>query len=202
MPLTWATAVGLVRRAVVGAGEKVLVTSAAGGVGGALASVLDTTSPGVVVGGIGSGAKHDHLHQRYLPVLRGDDFYPRAVAAAGDVFDVVLDSVGGDVLDHAAAHLAIEARLVSYGGAAGQPDPATPTYAALRSGNQTLSGFSILRLARAAPQRAGALIREAVEFDHGPNAAVPTVIAWDALLDAHLAQSEGQTTGKTVVEIA
>jgi hypothetical protein len=59
------------------------VTSAGGGVGVALASVLAATAPAVVVGGTGSLDKQDRLSNRYVPVLRDHEFYPRATAAAG-----------------------------------------------------------------------------------------------------------------------
>jgi NADPH2:quinone reductase len=201
-PLTWATALGLARRAHVAPGDRILVTSAGGGVAAALAAVLDTAAPGVVVGGIGSVAKQDQLSARYVPILRDKDFYEHATAAAGAAFDVILDSVGGDLLDQAPAHLAIGGRLISYGGAAGQPDPATPAYAALRAGNQTLSGFSILRLARTAPEKVTALIGDILLLAHdGLPITAPEVTDWDGLIAAHLNQSDGRALGKTVVSI-
>jgi NADPH:quinone reductase len=201
-PLTWATALGLVRRAHITPGDRILVTSAGGGVAGALAAVLDTAGPGVVVGGVGSASKQDQLSARYVPVLRDQDFYEQATAAAGAAFDVILDSVGGDLLDQAPAHLAIGGRLISYGAAAGQPDPSTPAYAALRAGNQTLSGFSILRLARTAPEKVSTLIGDILELAHdGLAITAPAVTDWDGLIAAHLTQSDGRAVGKTVVAI-
>jgi NADPH2:quinone reductase len=202
-PLTWATALGLVRRAHINPADRVLVTSAGGGVGGALAAVLDTVAPGVVVGGFGSTAKRDQLSARYVAALRDTDFYESATTAAGSAFDVILDSVGGDLLDQAPAHLAIGGRLISYGAAAGQPDPGTPAYAALRAGNQTLSGFSILRLARTAPEKVSALIGDILQLAHdGLEIIAPAVTDWDGLIAAHLTQSEGRAVGKTVVAVS
>lgn len=202
-PLTWATALGLVRRAHITAGDRVLVTSAGGGVAGALAAVLDTVAPCVVVGGIGSAAKQNQLAVRYLPILRDNDFYQRAAQAADGAFDVILDSVGGDLLDQAPLYLAIGGRLISYGAAAGQSDPAPPAYAALRAGNQTLSGFSILRMARTAPEKVSTLIRDILQLAHdGLPVTAPQVTDWDGLIAAHLKQSEGRAVGKTVVSIS
>lgn len=203
MPLTWATALGLVRRANVAASDRVLVTSAGGGVATALAAILHTVNPAVVVGGIGSAAKQERLAARYLPVLRGEEFYSRAIAAAGvDAFDVVLDSIGGKVLGGASEYLGVEGRLVSYGGAAGEPDPNPPTLAGLRAGNQTVSGFSILRLARTAPEKVSILIRDVLDLAaDGTSITPPTVTDWDGLVAAHIAQSNGDAVGKTVLAI-
>lgn len=202
VPLTWATALGLLRTANAASGDRVLVTSAAGGVGTAVAAVADR-HPGLkLVGGFGSTSKRNALHGSYTPVLRDSKFYDAAVRAAGGPFDIILDSVGGWVLGDAASHLAIGGRLVSYGGAAGEPDPETPAYGTLRAGNQTVCGFSILRLARTAPERAGELIRGALDLTHaGLLTNVPAIVDWKLLIDAHLHQSEGAATGKTVVRI-
>jgi NADPH2:quinone reductase len=197
IPLTWATALGLVRRSHAGPGDAVLVTSAGGGVGAALAAVLARHDVRVVVGGVGSAAKLAELRAGVRPVVRDEAFYADAVAAAGSEFDVILDSVGGDVLREAAAHLAIEGRLVSYGAAAGQPDPETPAFGGLRAGNQTISGFSILRLARTAPEKVRTLIRDAADLPLTP----PTIVGWDQLIDAHVRQSNGLAIGKTVVAV-
>jgi NADPH2:quinone reductase len=202
LPLTWATAVGLVDRSRAGAGDTVLVTSAGGGVGTALAAVLARRDVRTVVGGVGSAAKRTELAPGVLPVVRDDTFWADATAAAGSAFDVILDSVGGAVLRDAAAHLAIGGRLVSYGAAAGQPPPETPAYGALLAGNHTISGFSILRLARTAPDKVHTLIREVLTLiGQGLEITAPAVIPWDQLIDAHLRQSEGRALGKIVVSI-
>jgi len=202
VPLTWATALGLLRAADPKPGERVLVTSAAGGVGAAIGAVSQGYEGIRLFGGIGSAAKSSALHSSYTPVLRDDHFYDTAVEAAGGPFDAILDSIGGHVLDAAASHLQIEGRLVSYGGAAGEPDPAVPAYGALRAGNHTVRGFSILRLARSAPERAGALIRDMMALTRTPlTLTQPTIVDWPDLIDAHLRQSEGVATGKTVVKV-
>lgn len=202
IPLTWATAVGLSQRSHAGPGDSVLVTSAGGGVGVALVAVLARAGVAQIVGGAGSAAKAATLPAGVVPVVRGDGFYARVVDAAGGPFDVVLDSVGGEVLAGAAEALAIGGRLISYGGAAGQPDPDAVAFATLRTGNMTVSGFSILRLARTAPERVRALISDTFTLvADGLALTPPTVIAWDDLPQAHVRQSEGQAVGKVVVAI-
>ncbi len=200
VPVTWATALGLVRRALPVTGESVLITSAAGGVGSALATVLTRHGITRVIGGISSAAKSSALRGGVVPVVRGEDFFARAVEAAGGPIDVVLDSVGGPVLGEAASHLATGGRLISYGAAAGHPDPDSPGPAALRKNNLTVSGFSILGLARSAPQRVEALVTGSLTLlGDGLEIPTPTLVGWDGLVEAHLRQSEGLTTGKVVL---
>ena len=74
--------------------------------------------------------------------------------------------------------------------------------AALRAGNQTLSGFSILRLARTAPEKVSILIGDVLDLARGGLAiTAPKVTSWDWLIAAHLTKSEGRAVGKTVVAI-
>jgi NADPH:quinone reductase len=138
-----------------------------------------------------------------VPVVRDDAFFANATGAAGSSFDVILDSVGGAVLAEAADHPAVGGRLVTYGAAAGQADPDTPAYGALRASNHTISGFSILKLARPAPERVRSLITDVLSLT-GEGLAVtpPTVIQWDQLVDAHVRQSEGRALGKSVVAVS
>jgi hypothetical protein len=49
--------------------------------------------------------------------------------------------------------LAVGGRVVSYGAAAGEPDPAPPPVPDLRTQNLTITGFSILNRARKAPPK-------------------------------------------------
>lgn len=203
VPLTWATALGLARRSHAGSSDAVLVTSAGGGVGTALAAVLAQRDVRVLVGAVGSQSKLTELAQAFRPVVRDETFYVNATAAADSQFDVILESVGGTVLQEAAAHLAVEGRLVSYGAAAGQPDPEAPVFGAMRAGNHTVSGFSILRLARTAPEKVHALIHDVVALiGEGIELTPPTIIKWDELINAHVRQSKGIVPGKTVVAIS
>jgi NADPH:quinone reductase len=203
VPLTWATALGLVRRSNAEPGEAVLVTSAGGGVGTALAAILARRDVRALVGGVGSQRKLTGFAPGLVPVVRDAAFFANATAAASSAFDVILDSVGGAVLMEAADHLAGGGRLVSYGAAAGETDPDTPAYGALRAGNHTMSGFSILGLARTAPERVLALMTDVLSLiGEGLEITPPTVIDWDQLVDAHVRQSEGLAVGKTVVAVS
>ena len=105
----------LVRVAAARPGETVLVHSAAGGVGLAVAELGRIL--GLRVIGIASPAKHDVLRSYGVePLDRRDPRWPDAVRrlAPGGV-DIVLDAVGGDSWRHGYALLAPLGRLVCYG---------------------------------------------------------------------------------------
>ena len=156
----------------------------------------------MLVGGVGTPAKQTSLAPAYVPVLRDEGFFTTAATAASSAFDVILDSVGGPLLGEAAGHLAVGGRLVSYGAAAGQPEPEAPAYAALRAGNHTICGFSVLRLARTAPAQVRTLIADVLGLvADGLVITAPAVVGWDRLIEAHVRQGEGRAVGKSVVAI-
>jgi len=96
IPLTWATAFGLVRVSHAGAGDTVLVTAASGGVGSAIGQLLARQGAARVIGGVRSPAQAATLAAAYTPVTQGEGFVARALQTAGvPGFDVVLESVGG-----------------------------------------------------------------------------------------------------------
>ena len=202
VPLTWATAVGLARAAHVGATDRVLVTGASGGVGDALAAVLALRQPTSLVGGT-SARSAGTLAAAYRPAVRDADFAENARKANDDAsFDVVLESIGGDVSAAMPALLAPGGRLVSYGAAAGQPDPAAPTLAELRRNNWTTAGFSIINRARGDADAVGELIAGVFALTaEGLAIPAPRVIGWAEAIEAHVAQAENRSPGKTVVAV-
>ena len=128
MGLVYLTAhFALVERARLAAGEVVLVTGAAGGVG--LASVQIAKALGAtVIAAVGSDEKAalvrangaDHVVYTNLPDLR-ESLRAQAFAAVGKRgADVIIDSVGGDVFDACLRVIAWCGRLVVVGFAAGR----------------------------------------------------------------------------------
>ncbi|NUS58084.1 MAG: zinc-binding alcohol dehydrogenase family protein, partial [Streptomycetaceae bacterium] len=202
VPLTWATAVGLAEAAHVKAADRILVTGATGGVGDALAAVLSLRTPRSLVG-VTSARSSGTLDPAYRRALRDADFAAAARKANDDEpFDVVLESIGGDVAAAALAMLAPGGRYVSYGAASGQPDPAAPSLADLRRTNGTTSGFSISNWARADARAVGALIAAVFELTgSGLELPAPRVVGWDGAIEAHVAQAENRSPGKTVVAV-
>ena len=180
-----------------------LVTAASGGVGSAIGQLLARQDAARVVGGVRSPAQAATLAAAYTPVTQGDGFMGRALQAAGvPGFDVVLESVGGSVLASVLGGLAVGGQVVSYGAAAGGPDPAPPPVPDLRAQNLTITGFSILNRARKAPPKALSLIQGALALTQdGLHIPPPAVVDWTEAIDAHIAQSEGRSRGKTVVHL-
>jgi len=203
IPLTWATAFGLVRVSHAGAGDTVLVTAASGGVGSAIGQLLARQGAARVIGGVRSPAQAATLAAAYTPVTQGEGFVARALQTAGvPGFDVVLESVGGSVLASVLGGLAVGGQVVSYGAAAGEPDPVPPPVPDLRTQNLTITGFSILNRARKAPPKALSLIQGVFTLTQdGLRIPAPAVVDWAEAIDAHIAQSEGRSRGKTVVRL-
>ncbi len=89
MPCAYGTALNLIMRADVKAGERVLVTGASGGVG--LAAVQLGRHLGAEVVATASGAKAETVRS-----AGASDVFGRDWAAAPDSLDAVIDVVGGD----------------------------------------------------------------------------------------------------------
>jgi NADPH:quinone reductase len=116
--------VGLVRRGGLKAGERVLVTGAAGGVG--LAAVDLAVGLGArVIAGSASDAKLEVVAREYAPdatVSLAPGFRERVKAlTGGEGVDLVYDPVGGAVYEEALRCLAPEARVLVIGFASGGP---------------------------------------------------------------------------------
>lgn len=95
------TAVASVRAVGVAAGDVVLVSAAAGGVGGVAAQLA--VRAGATVVGTASPANHDHLRALgVIPVAYGDGMLERLRAAAPSGYTAVLDNQGRATLE--AAH--------------------------------------------------------------------------------------------------
>lgn len=106
VPLTWGTALGLANASHPGPGDSILVTSAAGGAGTALAATLRGHGA-LMIGGVGSPLKAGALADGCVPLLRGEGFVDEAKQmTAGGSFDVVFESVGGPLLESVTGALA------------------------------------------------------------------------------------------------
>jgi NADPH2:quinone reductase len=172
-------------------------------IGSAIGQLLARQGAARVIGGVRSPAPAATLAAAYTPVTQGEGFVARAVQTAGvPGFDVVLESVGGSVLASVFGGLAVGGRVVSYGAAAGEPDPAPPPVPDLRTQNLTITGFSILNRARKASPKALSLIQGVLVLTQdGLHFPAPAVVDWAEAIDAHIAQSEGRSRGKTVVRL-
>ena len=204
VPLTWATALGLVHRSHAESDDAVLVTSAAGGVGAALAAVLARQGVGVLVGGVGSPAKQTSLAPAYVPVLRDEGFFANAATAAGSAFDVILDSVGGPLSARpAAGDLAVGGSagrtMASPGANLSQTHRPTPP-----SGRGTTPSAGSASSGSPAPHLHGSARSSRTSSGWsltGSSSPRLAIIRWHRLIEAHVRQSEGRAVGKRVVAI-
>jgi NADPH:quinone reductase-like Zn-dependent oxidoreductase len=92
VPCAYGTAENMVHRAGIGAGSRVLVTGASGGVGSA--AVQLARRRGARVTGIAGIAKHERVRALGAHEMIGRDVDPVAVLGANS-FDVVIDNVAG-----------------------------------------------------------------------------------------------------------
>lgn len=201
-------------------GERVLIHSAAGGVGSA-AVQLATLAGAEVTAVVGAA------HKRELPVELGarhvidkstQSLWPTAQDIAPGGFDVVLDANGVATLRQSYKHLAPLGRLVVYGfhsmlpRTGGRPNwlklardwLRTPRFNPLRltTENRSVMAFNLSFLSdrpdRLIPAMQGILDR----FEAGQLRALPvTRYPLAEVAEAHRALESGQTTGKLVLEV-
>jgi NADPH2:quinone reductase len=201
-PAAIATAVLLVTEAArVRPGESILVQSASGGVGQAVAAVARRSGAERVLGVVGSAERvPDALAAGYDAAFVRDADLVEAVMEDGGV-DAILHTQGTQELDGALAMAAPGARIVLMGNASAAPLGPLPAAGRLFAGNVSIGGFSLSSLARTAPQRVGAAIRLALELlDDGTielEANIHHGLA--AAITVHDRLAGGGSTGKHVV---
>jgi NADPH2:quinone reductase len=185
-------------------GETVLVHSASGGVGGAVAQLVPALGGGRLIGTVGRADKIPAARESgYDVVVPRDGDLAEALRAAGPV-DVILDPLGTAMLETDLAVAAPGARIVLFGNAGGGEASALPGLDRLRAGNIAISGFSISALAVTAPQRVTAALRRLFELiaDGGPAVGVTEIGALTEVPATHQLLAEGRGTGKYVARIA
>lgn len=117
--LAYSAYVGIIEKAQTKAGDVVLVSAAAGGVGSIACQLARIQGASKVIGIAGGQAKCQWLLDQQLcdEVIdyRNDDLLEKLQQYAPDGVDVYLDSVGGDMLDTVLQNLAINARVIICG---------------------------------------------------------------------------------------
>ena len=113
LPVAGVTAVGINRLARVHAGDRVLVTGAAGGVGH-LAVQLAREANAAVTGQAGSEERAAAVREAGAEAL----VHPGDGSPVDGEFDVVLDSIGGPALAALVEATAVKGRMVVYGNSA------------------------------------------------------------------------------------
>ena len=185
-------------------GERVLVHSAAGGVGSAIPQVVALLGGGTTTGVVGSPARlqtaldhgYDSAH------VQSPDLAEELVPAPGQV-DVVLDPHGTYNIEADLALLRPGGRVVVFGNASGQALGALPEPGRLMGGNASIAGFSISRLATTAPDIVAASTAQLLDWlGQGQLAIATTVVSGlPAAAAVHQLMSERRSTGKHVVAV-
>jgi NADPH:quinone reductase len=187
-------------------GKTVLVHSASGGVGSAVAQLVPLLGGGLRIGTVGRPGKvASALKAGFdVAVARGENLAEAIRAAAdGAGADIVLDPLGTAMLETDLAVTAPGGRIVLFGNAGGGEQAPLPSAGRLIGGNLAIGGFSISRLWATAPRRASAGLRRVLDLitegrldiamtEVGSLADVPAV---------HQLLAEGRGDGKYVVRV-
>jgi NADPH2:quinone reductase len=187
-------------------GESLLVHSAAGGVGHAVAAWARLHGVGLLLGTTGSPDRVPPAEKAgYDAVLvRGDDMVARVRELTdGRGVDVVLDSQGTAQVESDLDLIAAGGRVVLYGNAAGTPLAQLPAAGRLYAGNASIAGFSMSSMSRNAPGLIGQALTEVLHLAATEQLAieVTTIDGLTAAPDAQQALAEGRGAGKYVVRL-
>ena len=193
-PLVTITAYcGLSEMARLRAGETVLVTAAAGGLGSTCVQVAKALGAGRVVAVASTPEKRDFaLRQGADEAIGYEDPIPPV--------DVVMDGVGGAVFERALSAVRPLGRMVLFGASSGQV-PEIPSFDALRRRNVGILPFSLGMLRAADAERAIEVGRAGVDMLQSGRAAPPIGRTF-ALAEAAQALemlSSRQTMGKLLL---
>lgn len=187
-------------------GKTVLVHSASGGVGGAVAQLVPLLGGGLRVGTVGRPGKvAAALKGGYdVAIARGEDLAEAIRAAAdGAGVDIVLDPLGTTMLETDLAVTAPGGRIVLFGNAGGGERGPLPPAGRLTDGNLAIGGFSASRLWATAPHRASAGLRRVLGLvtEGGLDIAITEVGSLADVPAVHQLLAEGRGDGKYVVRV-
>jgi NADPH2:quinone reductase len=184
-------------------GDTVLVHSAGGGVGAAVAQLVPVLGGGLRIGTVGRpGKRAVALKNGYDVAVSRDEDLAEAVRSAtgGAGVDIVLDPLGTSMLETDLGLTAPGGRIVLFGNAGGGEMGRLPPAGRLIGGNLTIGGFSISRLWAEEPRHASAGLRRVLDLIAGGLLDV-TVSVVGSLADVpgvHQMLAEGRGEGKYV----
>jgi NADPH:quinone reductase-like Zn-dependent oxidoreductase len=202
-------------------GSRILVHSAAGGVGAALLQLARSRGC-FSVGVVGRAAKVDFARRMGASVVidkSSEDLWRAASRHAPDGYDAVFDSNGPSTLRESYLHLAAPGRLVVYGfasmlprggGARGRPSwpklaiewLKTPRFdpLAMTNENRSVMGFNLSYLFERKDRFVGAMRELLAQVERAEVAPLPvTEFPLSEVAAAHRAIESGETTGKLVL---
>ena len=185
-------------------GQVVLVHAAAGSVGLALMQLIPLAGA-VAIGTVGSAAKRD-LPQRLgasLVIDRSrEDFVEAALSFTGGAgVDLVIDSLGADVLPRSFDALRRFGRLINIGEAAGEPE--FEVRKKLYERSTSMAGFEVLHAEPGTDRwTRGVDVISAHVASGDLRVPVDRVVPFAEISAAHEALAGRTTAGKVVLEIA
>lgn len=187
-------------------GDRLLVHSAAGGMGLALARLAARHLPLELLGTVTSDDKRAMaLDGGYDQVFLRDEGLVAAVqeATAGRGATIILGALGTDGLGRDIQMAAPTGRIVRFGNAPGLPESSLPKLADLNAANVSIAGFSRRALAKRDPSRVHASFKAMVDALAGGeiDLRVTEVSGLEALPSLLSDMSQGATLGKFVVRV-
>lgn len=187
-------------------GDRVLVHSAAGGMGLALAKLAARHLPLELLGTVSSEDKRAvALDGGYHHVFLRDRSLPAAVqdATAGRGATIILGALGTDALARDIQMAAPTGQIVRFGNPAGSPHSSLPMLADLNAANVSIAGFSRRALAKRDPTKVHASFQAIVEALAGGELDWPVteVLGLEAMPSLLSAMSQGVSSGKFVVQV-
>ena len=182
-------ALSVLRAAALTRGESVLVTGAASGVGHLAVQLAAAMGAARVVAAAGSPDKTAFLHEcGATEVVTYDRDWDEPV-------DVVLDGVGGDLVQRGVDALRPRGRLVAFSAGGGSVDTAS-----LLGGLKTVTGFSIGLISREQPERVDQLRAELWRrLAAGDLRPVGTEFSFDRVGEAIALVDERRNRGRVLV---
>jgi NADPH:quinone reductase len=187
-------------------GDRVLVHSASGGVGQAVAALAPRLGTAQLLGSVGRPEKvQDALASGYDAAFPRDDAAAQRVReeTAGAGVDVILDPLGTIALELDVQVAAVGARIVLFGNASGAAPAPLPALPQLIGGNLSVAGFSLRGLAAGAPDRVGGALRDVLAL-LGDGVSTPPATELDGLEDvprAHELLANRRGSGKYVARV-
>ncbi|MFJ2579709.1 zinc-binding alcohol dehydrogenase family protein [Kitasatospora aureofaciens] len=188
------------------AGDTVLVHSAGGGIGNAIAQLVPLLGGGRLLGTVGRPEKAAAaVAAGYDAAFARDEGLRKAVEEATDGrgVDLILDPLGTEALPLDLDLAAPGGRIVLFGNAGGGAVDALPPVSRLMAGNLTITGFSHRGLAATAPAKVAHAIRRVLALLADGRLTLP-VTELPSLTDvpaAHDAMAAGRATGKYVARV-
>jgi NADPH2:quinone reductase len=186
-------------------GDTVLVQGAAGGVGTVAGQLARAGGASAVYGVVSSLDKAEHaLKSGYDQVFTTATFDDDVRAATGGRgVDIALDPVGGETFQRTLAVLGRFGRLASFGNA-GNEEPWSIGPAQTYPMALSVSGFSVLGMAAADPQRLREIVEKAFRTvtEGGVELPVSAEFALADAADAHRLIESRTSTGKLLLRVA